>query len=427
MTSTYYDTLQVSPDATQEEILRAYRRLSHQYHPDRGGSHEMMVELNKAKECLLDPEKRHHYDTRLRRGAETPTTNGDPSFTVETMDRMSYEEVLSFFLTALAETGEVKAEPNHPSGYDILLRDARTGHLTVVRLCIWPVERAVGPTEVAQCVTGAMAGDADRAWVITNRTFSPEALRVAEKVAFDVLLTDRQALSEALDRTGMNLAAEESAAAAPGATNQRSTWHDWLQAGLPGLDREGRWYWAVHYFGSLGCRMLTHWTEGPVGCDFLVQNTRTGRKYAIRLHFERHTGHTGFWTDRVPLDEVRVCAEAAEREGASVAWVISAWQNCEAARLEGQRLCKPGQLYVHCTPITRLHGWTNKPILPRTPTLFRHIILQIPVVLLALLVAASLEAEDWEIKRVFFIIFAFTTVINWFWWWSRNRFFRTYF
>src|SRR5438093_13536517 len=45
-------TLGVDHNSTQNEIQMAYRRLAAQYHPDRGGSHEKMLEINKAYQVL---------------------------------------------------------------------------------------------------------------------------------------------------------------------------------------------------------------------------------------------------------------------------------------------------------------------------------------------------------------------------------------
>src|SRR3990172_9594458 len=61
----YYKTLGVSPDASQEEIKRAYRRLAMQYHPDRHkdpGAEERFKLINEAYETLSNTEKRARYD-----------------------------------------------------------------------------------------------------------------------------------------------------------------------------------------------------------------------------------------------------------------------------------------------------------------------------------------------------------------------------
>lgn len=58
----YYDELGVKPDATNEEIRRAYRRKAKQNHPDRGGSADKMAAVNKAYETLSQPQRRLTYD-----------------------------------------------------------------------------------------------------------------------------------------------------------------------------------------------------------------------------------------------------------------------------------------------------------------------------------------------------------------------------
>lgn len=66
----YYKTLGVEPDASADEIKRAYRKLARKYHPDRSeetGSEDRFKEVGEAYEALKDPEKRKQYD-QLRAG-----------------------------------------------------------------------------------------------------------------------------------------------------------------------------------------------------------------------------------------------------------------------------------------------------------------------------------------------------------------------
>mmetsp|Transcript_101782 Transcript_101782/g.180484 ORF Transcript_101782/g.180484 Transcript_101782/m.180484 type:complete len:437 (+) Transcript_101782:54-1364(+) len=59
----YYDILGVAGDATQSEIISAYRKLSLKYHPDKaGGSTEKFQELSKAYKCLKNEDTRRKYD-----------------------------------------------------------------------------------------------------------------------------------------------------------------------------------------------------------------------------------------------------------------------------------------------------------------------------------------------------------------------------
>jgi len=62
----YYEVLDVAPDASAEEIKRAYHRLAFQCHPDRNceseEAHEEMERINEAYAVLSDPIKRREYD-----------------------------------------------------------------------------------------------------------------------------------------------------------------------------------------------------------------------------------------------------------------------------------------------------------------------------------------------------------------------------
>jgi len=61
-TTKLYETLEVSKDADQKEIKKAYRKLSRQHHPDKGGDEHKFKEINAAYEILSDPDKRAAYD-----------------------------------------------------------------------------------------------------------------------------------------------------------------------------------------------------------------------------------------------------------------------------------------------------------------------------------------------------------------------------
>lgn len=48
----YYATLGLQPNASEKDIKKAYRKLAHEHHPDKGGSQEKFVEITEAYEVL---------------------------------------------------------------------------------------------------------------------------------------------------------------------------------------------------------------------------------------------------------------------------------------------------------------------------------------------------------------------------------------
>lgn len=62
MPKDHYTTLGVPRNATKDDIKKAYRRLAHQYHPDKGGDEARFKEVNEAYQVLSDDQKRAQYD-----------------------------------------------------------------------------------------------------------------------------------------------------------------------------------------------------------------------------------------------------------------------------------------------------------------------------------------------------------------------------
>jgi len=58
----YYDLVGCKPDATPEEIKKAYRKTALRLHPDRGGDPEDFKRMKAAYDVISDPSKRRVYD-----------------------------------------------------------------------------------------------------------------------------------------------------------------------------------------------------------------------------------------------------------------------------------------------------------------------------------------------------------------------------
>lgn len=63
MAKDFYKTLGIEKNASQEDIKKAFRKLAHQYHPDKNnGDDAKFKEVNEAYQVLSDEKKRAQYD-----------------------------------------------------------------------------------------------------------------------------------------------------------------------------------------------------------------------------------------------------------------------------------------------------------------------------------------------------------------------------
>jgi molecular chaperone DnaJ len=62
MPKDFYAILGVSKNASPEEIKKAFRRLAHEHHPDKGGDAQKFKDVNEAYQVLGDDAKRKQYD-----------------------------------------------------------------------------------------------------------------------------------------------------------------------------------------------------------------------------------------------------------------------------------------------------------------------------------------------------------------------------
>lgn len=103
----YYEDLGITEAASQEEIKKAYRKLSLQYHPDRNNnspeSTAKFQQINSAYETIGDEQKRRHYDMQSKMqfapngGGGSPFMgNGMPFFTTATNADFNPADILNF-------------------------------------------------------------------------------------------------------------------------------------------------------------------------------------------------------------------------------------------------------------------------------------------------------------------------------------------
>ncbi len=81
MAQNYYETLGVDKSASAEDIKKAYRKLAHKYHPDKGqGDDDKFKEVNEAYQVLSDSEKKSQYDQYGQTFEDAQRNGGGPGY-----------------------------------------------------------------------------------------------------------------------------------------------------------------------------------------------------------------------------------------------------------------------------------------------------------------------------------------------------------
>jgi len=65
MNKDYYKTLNINRSATEDEVKKAFRSLSKQHHPDKGGDENVFKEMSEAYDTLGNAQKREQYNHKL--------------------------------------------------------------------------------------------------------------------------------------------------------------------------------------------------------------------------------------------------------------------------------------------------------------------------------------------------------------------------
>ena len=66
MIKDYYKTLNINRNSSQDDIKKAFRKLSKQHHPDKGGDETVFKELSEAYDTLSNPEKKQRYPSKKK-------------------------------------------------------------------------------------------------------------------------------------------------------------------------------------------------------------------------------------------------------------------------------------------------------------------------------------------------------------------------
>ena len=151
----FYDRLGVSKDASQDEIKKAYRKMSKKYHPDinkEPGAEEKYKEVQEAYETLGDEQKRAAYDQYGAAGANGGFGGGTGGF-----DGFNggagfggFEDIFSSFFGG----GRATRNPNAPrQGDDLQYRVDLT-----FEEAVFGVEKEVSYNREATCETCSGTG-----------------------------------------------------------------------------------------------------------------------------------------------------------------------------------------------------------------------------------------------------------------------------
>ncbi|MCT2562242.1 J domain-containing protein [Chryseobacterium herbae] len=110
----YYYFLGISPDASEEDIKKAYRKLSLKYHPDKNDNDDFFAgrfrEIQEAYEILSDSGRRRTYDQNLENHQKSFRYNIPPSiktFTANKIHAKKGEEIIINWQTSNADVVKV--------------------------------------------------------------------------------------------------------------------------------------------------------------------------------------------------------------------------------------------------------------------------------------------------------------------------------
>jgi len=129
----YYEILGVSKDASQDEIKKAYRKKSKQYHPDvNPDGAEMFKQISEAYGILSDPKKRQNYD---RPPVENPFQGFESFFNQFRGGFQQRQKIVNVVLTPEEVFNGTKKEVVYQKDEKCEVCNGSGGHRQVCRTC----------------------------------------------------------------------------------------------------------------------------------------------------------------------------------------------------------------------------------------------------------------------------------------------------
>ena len=114
----YYKILGISKTSSPEDVKRAYRKLAHQYHPDKkGGDEKKFKEINEAYQVLGNEERRRQYDQYGTHGFGGFSSSGGSPFGTEFGS--DFSDMFEEFFSGFGGFGHASRQRTHSRGSDI--------------------------------------------------------------------------------------------------------------------------------------------------------------------------------------------------------------------------------------------------------------------------------------------------------------------
>jgi molecular chaperone DnaJ len=154
----YYEVLGVPRDASPEDIKKVYRKLAHQYHPDKNpgdrSAEDRFKEIGEAYEILGNPDKRQAYD---RFGAAGPGRGFEGFGGFESGFGSIFDDIFEGFFTGRTGRSSRGAQRGADLRYNLEIRfeEAATGvekEIVIPRLDVCSACRGTGARAGSQPV-----------------------------------------------------------------------------------------------------------------------------------------------------------------------------------------------------------------------------------------------------------------------------------